>query len=140
MNDGAGTSADHAAAALDNAAAGGGTDDAGGARKKRQSRAKRWVFTINNPGEAERPAYDPAIVEYLCYQLERGEQEGVPHYQGFIVFKEQRYFSTVKQYLGSRTHIELARLAIKNKTTKTNQLQGEQFSMQRLRYKNRYPC
>lgn len=36
---------------------------------------------------------------------EQGE-EGTPHLQGYIVFKNKKRFSTVKQFVGARAHVE----------------------------------
>jgi len=40
----------------------------------------RWCFTINNPGDF-RVAFVPAQMEFLVWQLERGEA-GTVHIQG----------------------------------------------------------
>lgn len=64
-----------------------------------------WCFTLNNPGDARVP-YDSKIVQYLCYQLEEGENK-TPHYQGFVQFVDRKItMKRVKQFLGDRYHVE----------------------------------
>lgn len=64
-----------------------------------------WCFTLNNPGEHRVP-YDPKIVQYLCYQLEEGENK-TPHYQGFVQFVDKKTtLKRAKQFLGDRYHLE----------------------------------
>lgn len=74
-----------------------------------EGRAKGWMFTVNNPTDEERP-FLPDDATYVCYQLERGEKEDTPHYQGYILFKERKRLSTVKalKFL-MRAHLEVRR-------------------------------
>lgn len=64
-----------------------------------------WCFTLNNPGE-DGIAFDPKIVQYLCYQLEEGASK-TPHYQGFIQFVDKKTtMKRAKEFLGDRCHLE----------------------------------
>lgn len=75
-----------------------------------QLQGTRWVFTLNNPTEDERSRI-LTLAEgdrYIVAGNEVGEN-GTPHLQGFIIFDNPRRFRAVKQRLGDRAHIELAR-------------------------------
>lgn len=64
-----------------------------------------WCFTLNNPGDS-RVAFDPKIVQYVCYQLEEGLSK-TPHYQGFVQFTDKKTtMKRAKQFLGERYHVE----------------------------------
>jgi len=54
----------------------------------RGQRARRWVFTINNP-TVPYPQALPRGCRYLVYQLERGAN-GTPHLQGYAEFDNKR--------------------------------------------------
>lgn len=64
--------------------------------KKRDTAAKRWCFTWNNPGSAPglRTKLEE-ICEKFVYQRERGAQ-GTEHLQGAIWLKKKMRFSTLK--------------------------------------------
>ena len=69
-------------------------------------RTKDWLFTINNPTEADLPVYLAEDMNYLVYQRERGE-DGTEHYQGFIQFKSSKVLRTVKRVsFLTRSHLE----------------------------------
>lgn len=72
-------------------------------------RARGWCFTINNP-----TGWDDVDIQtcssdaqYLVRGREEGE-EGTPHYQGFIYFKNKKSLRQVKEYL-PRAHLERQR-------------------------------
>lgn len=72
------------------------------------ARAKGWMFTINNPGDDDRPAMYADVV-YCCYQLERGEAE-TPHYQGYVLFAERKRMNQVARVpFLRRAHLEVRR-------------------------------
>lgn len=76
------------------------------------SQGKKWCFTLNNPTQDERlllaSNLEKEDVVYAVVGRETGES-GTPHLQGFIIFKSNKRFNAVKQYLGTRCHIEKAR-------------------------------
>ncbi len=76
------------------------------------AQSKRWVFTINNPTDAEEQKVKDAIsdehVDYVIFGRERGES-GTPHLQGFVIFNSNKRLRAVKQHLGARGHFERAR-------------------------------
>lgn len=76
---------------------------------EKNSRAKHWCFTINNPElEADKNIMDQAPNrDYCVMQLERGE-DGTLHIQGVIGFTTPKYFNTLKN-LHPRAHWEVAR-------------------------------
>lgn len=64
-------------------------------------------FTINNytlEEELHLKSLHPKM-SYLVWGKEIGE-EGTPHLQGYVEFKEKTPFSKVKEYVGTRAHIE----------------------------------
>ena len=72
------------------------------------AQSKRWCFTINNPG-AFRPAYMPAVVDYMVFQLERGEN-GTEHLQGYLRLKKRSRMAAVKIALGiEAVHLSVAK-------------------------------
>ena len=77
-----------------------------------RSRAKRWVFTLNNYTAGEEQALADLLesdhVTYGVYGRETGES-GTPHLQGYVVFSDQKTFNQAKQLLGSRVHLEVSR-------------------------------
>ncbi len=76
------------------------------------ARYRHWVFTINNPNDADRLALKALIAmkhfKYCVYQEELGHSD-TPHYQGYIEFKRTMRLSTVKRLLGGRVHLERRR-------------------------------
>jgi len=75
-------------------------------------RGRHWVFTLNNYDAADeqrlRALGAEERVSYLVWGREKGER-GTPHLQGFISFALKVRWSTIKEALGVRCHIELAR-------------------------------
>ena len=70
-----------------------------------KARTNRWVYTINNPTHPIE--YNPDTMVYHVYGEEVGET-GTPHYQGFIVFKNRKLLSFLKE-LSPRAHWEPAK-------------------------------
>ena len=77
-------------------------------------RSRGWVFTINNFTEEEKQHIielinDPRVQYGIAETEHEGEGEGTPHIQGYIYWKNGRYFNTVKGSIGERAHIEAAK-------------------------------
>lgn len=76
------------------------------------SKAKNWCFTINNYTQSDESkikeygATDACI--YLCIGREVGEN-GTPHLQGFIAFRERQRLSQVHAAISERGHFEVAK-------------------------------
>lgn len=74
------------------------------------SRVRAWCFTMNNPTAEEDTVlfhiYSEGIVKYLVFAYEEGEQ-GTPHIQGYIYFKNQQYGNKVRLLL-PKCHIEVS--------------------------------
>ena len=87
----------------------GGRQAGGGGGRGRGVRARNWAFTINNyvdfPKELPR---GPPPVTYLCFGKEVS-QNGTPHLQGFVSFKNAVYRPSrfFEQY--GQGHFEMAR-------------------------------
>lgn len=75
----------------------------------RNSRAKYWCFTLNNPTDEETEAIkglgSDSRVGYVCFGVERGES-GTLHLQGYIELVRRLYTKQVKDVLGRRAHVE----------------------------------
>lgn len=73
---------------------------------KKQLRAKHWCFTINNPVDDDNkiPLNE---VDYIVVGREIGDNE-TPHWQGYVCFKKQKLFSTIKKWI-PRAHMEVMR-------------------------------
>lgn len=82
----------------------------GGGNTKTPPRYRKYIFTLNNWSQEE--------YEYIvkCLTLKHGEfiigeeigENGTPHLQGFVKFKNAIQFNTIKQIM-PRAHIERAR-------------------------------
>jgi len=72
-------------------------------------RSRAWCFTINNPTGWDTSDLENAIAQaqYLIKGNEVGEN-GTPHWQGYIYFKQRKSFSQIRQWL-PRAHLEKAR-------------------------------
>jgi len=79
--------------------------------------AKNWCFTINNPTAEDAARLSDCIaltssndsfVGYIVYQSEAGS-EGTPHYQGYIQCRTRKTLRQIKQIVGDRAHLEVAR-------------------------------
>lgn len=67
---------------------------------------KYWCFTLNNPSILElQGLFKEDQMQYLVYQLERGE-EGTTHAQGYVEYKKNKRFQTAKRLLSARVHLE----------------------------------
>jgi hypothetical protein len=82
---------------------------------KRNSQARDWCFTVNNPTQSENEflAYLQTLddIRYVVFQRERAPETGTEHYQGYFEFTQPKWFSTIKNYLskiaiGVDAHIE----------------------------------
>lgn len=81
------------------------------------TKARSYVFTINNPDDSDRACVEALSAEarYYCCAPERGDQ-GTPHLQGYVVFNNQRSFRSVARLL-PRAHVEPAHAcALDNRT------------------------
>lgn len=70
--------------------------------------ALRWCFTINNPVERDMFWTDGDVLaqlKYIVVQLEKGEQ-GTVHYQGFLILKNKKRMSWLKNNFNNKAHWE----------------------------------
>lgn len=77
------------------------------------SRAKAWVFTLNNPLDTEEKelpgSVEGDIVTYICWGRETGE-EGTPHLQGYLETEQRIRLPGLKKIEGlQRAHFEVRR-------------------------------
>ena len=77
-----------------------------------RSRVARYCFTLNNYTEEELLSVTEFAkskdAKYLVFGKEKGES-GTPHLQGFVILATSQRFNWVKNKLGTRAHIEIAR-------------------------------
>ena len=70
---------------------------------KRNSQARDWCFTINNPVQTEQEfmEYLQTVkdLRYVVFQRERAPETGTEHYQGYFEFTQPKWFSGIKKYL-----------------------------------------
>lgn len=71
-------------------------------------RSRGWCFTLNNYTDEDEEKLQRCGSMYLIYGKEVGEN-GTPHLQGYLYFKSQRTFKSLKKKLGDRVHIEKQR-------------------------------
>lgn len=75
-------------------------------------RSKRWCFTLNNPQTEEvdslQSLVDRGLAGYVILGNEKGES-GTPHLQGYLELKKKHSLKQVKQMIGPRCHLEIAR-------------------------------
>ena len=85
---------------------------------KRNSQARDWCFTVNNPVQSEQEfmSYLQTLpdLRYVVFQREKAPETGTEHYQGYFEFTQQKWFTTIKKYLskekiGVDAHIEARR-------------------------------
>ena len=70
------------------------------------------MFTLNNPTEVEITNIKNRLNVNHCHYAIVGKEIGelnTLHLQGFVHFKKQLYFNSVKLILGTRTHVQCAR-------------------------------
>ena len=69
-------------------------------------RHRNYCFTINNYTTEELESLGKLKCKYMIYGKEVGEN-GTPHLQGFIIWKDAKSFTATKKSLGERAHIEV---------------------------------
>lgn len=81
------------------------------------SACKNWCFTINNPTPLEKielnGLHTHNNVNFIIYQLEAGDN-ATPHYQGYIQLKQRKRLNQVKEFIGSRAHLEVAKGSVED--------------------------
>lgn len=70
------------------------------------AKVRGWCFTINNYTDADIHAVRSIECEYIVYGAENGPDDGTPHLQGFVYFRNARHLGGVKRDLGGRAHLE----------------------------------
>jgi len=80
-------------------------------RRDGGGRSRGWCFTINNYAEAHKDAIAKLgdECEYVCFGEEIAPGTGTPHLQGYIYFKHQRAFVSVRDLFDGAAHIEPAK-------------------------------
>lgn len=77
---------------------------------KRETQSLHWCFTLNNPNEDDNVEQANRLFEKcsrFVYQLEEGEEEKTPHWQGYIkLLKKSRFTQLQKDLPG--WHLEKA--------------------------------
>jgi len=85
----------------------GGAPEEAPRNRPRRNRSRGWCFTFNNPTEADTNAIlDHAAVADSNYVIqEETGANGTPHLQGFLYFRNQTSFSSLRQW-DQRIHWE----------------------------------
>lgn len=71
------------------------------------SKARAYVFTINNYADSDVEALKAIECRYMIVGDEEGD-EGTPHLQGYVMFTAPRSFNAIKKQM-PRAHIEAAK-------------------------------
>lgn len=83
--------------------------EAAAAADQQRHRSARWAFTVHNY-EDWRPLWRPQLMDYLVWQVERGEGTERDHVQGYVRFKARKDLRAAKYALGrADAHMEVAR-------------------------------
>lgn len=76
------------------------------------SRAKNWCFTVNNYDEDNllllRETAKLPCTRYIVFQQETGTEQ-TNHIQGYISLKSQQRLNKLKELVGDRAHLEVAK-------------------------------
>lgn len=89
------------------------------------SRARNWCFTLNNYAEtdithlsqlSDEECRESNGVRYLVFQQEKGAT-GTPHLQGFVSLSVKKRLKFVKELVGDRSHVEVAKGSAEQNTT-----------------------
>lgn len=75
---------------------------------KKNPKVRGWLFTLNNYTEQEEKHVQSIDAIYLVYGREVGEQ-GTPHLQGYVYFKNAKTMSAAKRLISSRAHLDKPR-------------------------------
>lgn len=73
--------------------------------RTKDSQSKFWMFTINNPISDIFKNLDG--IEYMIYQLEKGNEENTLHYQGYLAFEKIKRFSQVKRLFKNLLNVDI---------------------------------
>lgn len=76
--------------------------------KETNTRARGWCYTLNNYTTDQTVLYRHVDAVYHIFGKEKGEQ-GTPHLQGFIYFKNAKTFNQLKQLLPGNPHLEVVK-------------------------------
>jgi len=73
-------------------------------------KTRQWVFTVNNPTPLEVEVLKATnnLCKYMIVGHEVGEN-GTPHLQGYVTMKNAYRFTSIKQLMDDRAHVEPAK-------------------------------
>ena len=72
-------------------------------------RVRFWCFTDWPTPEYTEPSFDTEQMNYLIYGREICPDTGKDHFQGYVQFKKQTRFNTVKACFSDKVHIEVSK-------------------------------
>lgn len=78
----------------------------------RDVQSKHWCFTVNNPSEESCSGARDTLFskcDKWVYQLEEGEEEKTPHWQGYFCLKKKMRFGQIMRLLSDKWHLEKCR-------------------------------
>lgn len=76
------------------------------------SRARHWVFTLNNYTNDEVELLKRLVPEhctYITFGYEVAPSTGTPHLQGYVVFNQQIRLAAAKEIIGRRAYMAVSR-------------------------------
>jgi len=68
-------------------------------RSQAGQRSKRWMCTMNNPGDYT-PVWNANEMDYMVWQSEVGHETHTPHFHCYIRFKVRKTRAAVKRFFG----------------------------------------
>lgn len=83
----------------------------------RNTRSRRWCFTLNNYTDADITKLRALDFRYLVFGKETAPETGTPHLQGFVIWRNAKTFSSTKEALGQEAHIEPAMGSVESNVT-----------------------
>lgn len=85
-----------------------------------RQRSKRWCFTLNNYTQEDEERIQGLVagesLAYVVYGREVGES-GTPHLQGYLEVSSRIGIRKVKEMIGRRSHLEIARGSLETNQT-----------------------
>ena len=71
----------------------------------KKERARNWCFTSF---ESEEPKFNDLLMKYLCFSPEICPETKKPHYQGFMILKNDTALKPIKKHINAQWNLRIA--------------------------------